>query len=193
MCGIFGYVGQKRDAADAVMEGLRRLDYRGYDSWGGAVLEGDPIRDASRSHGARIKVEKQVGIVANERPSLPEATVGIGHTRWATHGKVSVPNAHPHYSTDKSFVLAHNGIVENVEQLKKILEKKGYKFVSETDTEAIVRLVEDKRKRAKSLEEAVRLTFKELDGRNTIIVLAQNCDVIAARNGSPPVLGISHN
>ena len=182
MCGIFGYVGEKRDAADAVIEGLRRLDYRGYDSWGVAVLNAD-----------EIKVEKQIGIVMKDRPQLPEATIGIGHTRWATHGKVSVPNAHPHYSTDRSFVLAHNGIVENAEKLKQQLTKKGYEFVSETDTEAIVRLVEEKRKRAKSLEEAVRLTFKELDGRNTVIVLANNGDVISARNGSPLVLGISKN
>ncbi|HEY4527117.1 MAG TPA: glutamine--fructose-6-phosphate transaminase (isomerizing) [Candidatus Paceibacterota bacterium] len=182
MCGIFGYVGEKRDATEAVMEGLRRLDYRGYDSWGVAVLDK-----------SNIKIEKQVGIVAKERPTLPEATVGIGHTRWATHGKVSIPNAHPHYASDKSFVLAHNGIVENVEMLKKQLVKKGYEFVSETDTEAIVRLVEEKRKRTKSLEEAVRLAFKELDGRNTIILLGTNGDVIAARNGSPLVLGISKN
>ena len=182
MCGIFGYVGEKRDATEAVMEGLRRLDYRGYDSWGVAVLkEGE------------INVEKQVGIVAKDRPSLPDSTIGIGHTRWATHGKVSVPNAHPHYSTDKSFVLCQNGIVENVEELKKLLVGKGYEFISETDTEVIVRLVEEKLKRAKSLEEAVRLAFNDLEGRNTIIVLANNGDVIAARNGSPLVLGISKN
>src|SRR3989338_4428879 len=180
MCGIFGYVGQERDATEAVMEGLRRLDYRGYDSWGVAVLDENVI-----------KVEKQVGIVAKERPTLPETTIGIGHTRWATHGKVSVPNAHPHYSTDKSFVLCQNGIVENLGELKKTLTKKGYKFISETDTEVIVRLVEEKRKKVKSLEDAVRLAFKELDGRNTIILLADNGDVIAARNGSPLVLGIS--
>ena len=180
MCGIFGYVGQKRDAAESVMEGLRRLDYRGYDSWGVAVLNGE-----------EINVEKQVGVVSTDRPTLKEATVGIGHTRWATHGKVSVPNAHPHYSTDKSFVLCQNGIVENLGELKKTLTKKGYKFISETDTEVIVRLVEEKRKKVKSLEDAVRLAFKELDGRNTIILLADNGDVIAARNGSPLVLGIS--
>ncbi|HWP61203.1 MAG TPA: class II glutamine amidotransferase, partial [Candidatus Paceibacterota bacterium] len=153
MCGIFGYVGDKRDAAEAVMEGLRRLDYRGYDSWGVAVL------------GNSIDVAKQVGVVVKDRPSLPESTIGIGHTRWATHGKVSVPNAHPHYSTDKSFVLAHNGIVENVDALKAMLKKDGYEFHSETDTEAIVRLVEKKQKTTKSLEEAVRRAFKELDGR----------------------------
>ncbi len=179
MCGIFGYVGEKRDATEAVIEGLRRLDYRGYDSWGVAVLSNS------------IEVEKQVGIVTKERPSLPESTVGIGHTRWATHGKVSVSNAHPHYSSDKSFVLAHNGIVENADELKVGLRQDGYEFFSETDTEAIVRLVEKKRKHTKSLEEAVRNAFKELEGRNTIIVLAANGDIIAARNGSPLVLGSS--
>jgi glucosamine--fructose-6-phosphate aminotransferase (isomerizing) len=182
MCGIFGYVGEKRDATEAVIEGLRRLDYRGYDSWGVAVL-----------NESEIKIEKQIGIVSKERPTLPEATVGIGHTRWATHGKVSIPNAHPHYASDKSFVLAHNGIVENADTLKVMLQKDGYEFFSQTDTEAIVRLVEKKRKTTKSLEEAVRRAFKELKGRNTIIVLATNGDVIAARNGSPLVLGISEN
>lgn len=180
MCGIFGYVGDKRDAAEAVIEGLRRLDYRGYDSWGVAVLSGEDI-----------SVEKQVGVVSPHRPQLPDSTIGIGHTRWATHGKVNVPNAHPHYASDRSFVLAQNGIVENVETLKAALRKKGYAFISETDTEVIVRLVEEKRKKTRSLEEAVRQAFKELEGRNTIIVLAENGDIIAARNGSPLVLGIS--
>src|SRR5579872_558628 len=176
MCGIFGYVGAKRDATEAVMEGLRRLDYRGYDSWGVAVL-----------NDGTISVEKQVGIVSSDRPLLPNATVGIGHTRWATHGKVNVPNAHPHYASDKSFVLAQNGIVENVEELRYELIAEGHSFISETDTEVIVRLVEEKRNRTKTLEEAVRSAFKELEGRNTIIVLAENGDVIAARNGSPLV------
>ena len=101
MCGIFGYVGTTRNASDAVIEGLRRLDYRGYDSWGVAVLDkGD------------IEVEKQVGIVTKKSLSMP-GQMGIGHTRWATHGAVTQNNAHPHYAADKSFVLAHNGIVEN--------------------------------------------------------------------------------
>lgn len=182
MCGIFGYVGEKRDASEAVMEGLRRLDYRGYDSWGVAVVQGK-----------KITVEKQVGVVSKERPTLPDATIGIGHTRWATHGKVNVQNAHPHYSSDKSFVLAQNGIVENVEELRTALRKKGYEFITETDTEVIVRLIEEKRMRAKSLEEAVRLAFKELTGRNTVIALSDTGDIVAARNGSPLVLGISKN
>lgn len=179
MCGIFGYVGEKRDAAEAVREGLKRLDYRGYDSWGVCVAKDNAVF-----------LQKQVGIIGTERPSLPESTVGIGHTRWATHGKVSQLNAHPHYASDNSFVLAQNGIAENADALKAQLVKDGYTFVSETDTEVIVRLVEKKLKKTKKLEEAVRLAFKDLTGRNTVIVLANNGDIIAARNGSPLVLGM---
>jgi glucosamine--fructose-6-phosphate aminotransferase (isomerizing) len=115
--------------------------------------------------------------------------IGIGHTRWATHGAVTENNAHPHYASDKSFVLAHNGIAENSAELKAALEKKGYAFHTETDTETIVRLVEEKKKKTKTLVDAVRAAFKELKGRNTIIVLAKDGEVIAARNGSPLVLG----
>lgn len=181
MCGIFGYVGTRREAADAVMEGLRRLDYRGYDSWGVAVLNGH-----------EIEVKKQVGVVAKTPLSL-RGNIGIGHTRWATHGKVNKTNAHPHYASDKSFALAHNGIVENVVELKARLIEKGYTFETETDTETIVRLVEDKKKKTKTLSDAVRVAFKELAGRNTIIVLAKDGEVIAARNGSPLVLGTKDN
>lgn len=177
MCGIFGYVGTSRDASEAVLEGLRRLDYRGYDSWGVAVVNG---------HG--IEVEKKVGIVSKGPLSI-QGNIGIGHTRWATHGAVTETNAHPHYASDKSFVLAHNGIVENAAELKETLTKKGYAFESQTDTEAIVRLVEDKRKKMRSFADAVRAAFKELEGRNTIIVLANDGEIIAARNGSPLVLG----
>jgi glucosamine--fructose-6-phosphate aminotransferase (isomerizing) len=177
MCGIFGYVGD-RPAADAVIEGLRRLDYRGYDSWGVAAL----------SNGA-INVEKEIGIVSREPLSIA-GNIAIGHTRWATHGAVTNANAHPHYATDRSFALAHNGIVENMNELKSMLAKKGYEFLSQTDTEAIVYLIEEKRKTARSLREAVRLAFKELKGRNTIIVLATDGHVIGARNGSPLVIGI---
>lgn len=180
MCGIFGYAGEARDAREAVLEGLQRLEYRGYDSWGVAV-ETD----------GTISVDKHTGLVGNAAQSLPHANVGIGHTRWATHGKVTDLNAHPHYASDKSFALAHNGIVENAPELKAMLEKKGYQFVSETDTEVIVRLVEERRKKVGSLEEAIRLAFKELAGRNTVIALSKGGDIIAARNGSPLVLGIA--
>ncbi len=178
MCGIFGYVGTTRNASEAVLEGLKRLDYRGYDSWGVAVLNG---------HG--IEVSKRVGIVAPELTQLSPSSIAIGHTRWATHGSVTENNAHPHYAADKSFVLAHNGIAENASELKTMLEKKGHEFHTETDTETIVRLVEEKHKKIKKLSEAVRAAFKELKGRNTIIVLAKDGEVIAARNGSPLVLG----
>ena len=163
------------------MEGLQRLDYRGYDSWGVAVLNGNGI-----------EVEKQVGIVT-KTPVTIRGNIGIGHTRWATHGAVTENNAHPHYAADKSFVLAHNGIVENAAELKIALEKKGHMFHTETDTETIVRLVEEKQKKIKKLSDAIRAAFKELKGRNTIIVLAKDGEVIAARNGSPLVLGTKND
>ncbi len=177
MCGIFGYVGTSRNASEAVLEGLKRLDYRGYDSWGVATLHDD-----------EISVVKRIGEVSTDTLSL-EGTIGIGHTRWATHGSVTENNAHPHFAQDRSFVLAHNGIVENATELKVLLETKGHEFTTETDTETIVRLVEEKHKKIKTLSEAVRSAFKELKGRNTIIVLANDGEIIAARNGSPLVLG----
>jgi glucosamine--fructose-6-phosphate aminotransferase (isomerizing) len=178
MCGIFGYVGTSRNASEAVLEGLKRLDYRGYDSWGVAVLNGNGI-----------EVSKKVGVVTTEPLSI-HGNIGIGHTRWATHGAVTENNAHPHYAADKSFVLAHNGIAENAAELKVMLEQKGHEFHTQTDTETIVRLVEEKRKKIPRLAEAVRAAFKDLEGRNTIIVLAADGEVIAARNGSPLVLGM---
>jgi glucosamine--fructose-6-phosphate aminotransferase (isomerizing) len=179
MCGIFGYAGEKRDAREAVLEGLQRLEYRGYDSWGiGVVSDGS------------ISVDKHVGLVGHDAGSLPKSHIGIGHTRWATHGRVTDANAHPHYASDRSFALAHNGIVENAPELKSSLQKDGYKFISETDTEVIVRLIERHVRRSKTLAEAVRLSFKDLEGRNTIIMLSRDGEIIAARNGSPLVLGI---
>lgn len=141
----------------------------------------------------QITLNKKIGAIGDldEVNSLPKSKVGIGHTRWATHGGISETNAHPHFSTDKSFALAQNGIVENYQSLKANLQKKGYQFESETDTEVIVRLVEDKLKAKKNLQAAVRTAFLELEGRNTIIVLAKDGQIIAARNGSPLVIGIN--
>lgn len=183
MCGIFGYSGPK-NAPEIILEGLKRLEYRGYDSWGIAVVAD------------QIQLEKKTGAIGdlstlNSDITALNSRTGIGHTRWATHGGISEVNAHPHFSTDKSFALAQNGIVENYLQLKVNLQKKGYKFESETDTEVIVRLVEDKLKQKKDLREAVRAAFLELEGRNTIIVLAKDGQIIAARNGSPLVIGIN--
>src|SRR5258706_707685 len=182
MCGIFGYCGNKTNAAQIVLEGLKRLDYRGYDSWGIAVAAND-----------EVVVEKKAGKISeiSDLRNLPSSTVAIAHTRWATTGKVNDVNAHPHLSTDKSFALAQNGIVENYEDLKEELIKKGYNFISETDTEVIVRLIEEKQKIASDLRNAVSLAFEELEGRNTIILITKDKQIIAARNGSPLVVGIN--
>lgn len=181
MCGIFGYIGTKPDAARIIHEGLKRLEYRGYDSWGIAVLDGKGI-ETSKKVGSIGDVDKQI--------NLPESLIGIGHTRWATHGGISETNAHPHYSSGKEFALAQNGIVENYSELKKYLISKGYRFNTQTDTEVIVRLIEDEQKTASDLIEAVRKAFKRLRGRNTIILLTKNDEIIAARNGSPLVIGV---
>lgn len=178
MCGIFGYVGSSREAPGAVMEGLKKLEYRGYDSWGVATLGS-----------GGIEIEKKVGMVA-EYPLSIQGETAIGHTRWATHGAVTNANAHPHYASDRSFALAHNGIVENTDTLRAQLQKKGYTFVSQTDTETIVYAIEEKRKKTKNLTDAVRSAFKELAGRNTILVLADDGLVVGARNGSPMVVGL---
>ncbi len=181
MCGIFGYVGASRDASEAVLEGLRQLDYRGYDSWGvGVCKEG------------RIQVTKDSGMIPT-RVQVVGGSIGIGHTRWATHGSVTKANAHPHSARDGSFVLAHNGIMENFEPLKMMLIKRGHTFRSETDTEVIVRLIEEKRKGTSTLRKAFQATFKELQGRNTVIVLTREGEILAARNGSPLVLGTAKN
>ncbi|MBI4130134.1 glutamine--fructose-6-phosphate transaminase (isomerizing) [Candidatus Roizmanbacteria bacterium] len=179
MCGIFGYFGKKENAGEIVFHGLRRLDYRGYDSWGIGMLDGDSI-----------VVTKQAGKIPQTITSLPTSSIAIGHTRWATHGGVTKNNAHPHFATDHSFILAQNGIVENYQSLKQKLQKKGYAFSTETDTEVIVRLIEDKNKRANNFIDAVRTAFHDLTGRNTIVLLTKDGTVIGARNGSPLVLGI---
>ena len=190
MCGIFGYSGPK-NAPEIILEGLKRLEYRGYDSWGIAVVAD------------QIKLEKKTGAIGdlnslNSELITLDSRTGIGHTRWATHGGISETNAHPHFSTDKSFALAQNGIVENYQELKASLMKKGYKFESETDTEVIVRLIEDKmkssvvsRQLSDKIKEAVREAFLELEGRNTIIILTKDGHIFAARNGSPLVIGLN--
>lgn len=181
MCGIYGYSGNK-NASEVIIDGLKRLDYRGYDSWGVAV-----------ENEQQLTVVKEVGQLNNEvdLTQFPASHVAIGHTRWATHGAVTQVNAHPHYSSNYSFVLAQNGIVENYEELKNDLLAKGYTFISQTDTEVIVRLIEEKLKTNTDLKTAIRLAFLDLKGRNTIIVLTNKSEIIAARNGSPLVVGIN--
>ncbi|MFA6005533.1 MAG: glutamine--fructose-6-phosphate transaminase (isomerizing) [Patescibacteria group bacterium] len=180
MCGIFAYRGGK-SAPALLLTGLQRLEYRGYDSWGFAVTDG-----------SNISVEKAIGPIGQKNSlSLPAHThSGIAHTRWATHGSVSEKNSHPHFSTDKSFVLAQNGIVENCGELKINLQKKGYKFITETDTEVIVRLIESIVVSVKvSLPHAARLAAQRLLGRNTFIIIDRKGQITAVRNGSPLVVG----
>lgn len=137
-------------------------------------------------------MHKQIGAIGDIKFDLAtEACIGIGHTRWATHGGVTRRNAHPHYASDKSFVLAQNGIVENYQSLKAKLSKEGYPFISETDTEVIVRLIEHELDSTNNLLDAVRAAFTQLEGRNTIAVLMNSRkELIAVRNGSPLVVGI---
>lgn len=181
MCGIFGYIG-KNNARQLITAGLKRLEYRGYDSWGVATLRSGKI-DILRKVGS-IK-EKDLLNIQNK------AYVGIGHTRWATHGGVAEKNAHPHRSSDGRFALAQNGIVENFQTLKTSIKTSGYKYISETDTEVIVHVIENELRKQKNFVKALRIAFLKLEGRNTIIVLdTVTGNIYGIRNGSPLVLGV---
>lgn len=184
MCGIVGYIGH-RDASNVLIKGLQRLEYRGYDSAGIALLNGD------------LKVFKKKGKVQDLLDHIGTqkltSTTGIGHTRWATHGEPNDVNAHPHYSSDQKLAIIHNGIIENYGALRKDLENKGYEFHSDTDTEVLINFIEDlQKKNNSSLEEAVRLALNQVIGAYAIVILSKdNPDqLIAARKGSPLVIGI---
>lgn len=178
MCGIFGYVGPK-NAPEVVLEGLKRLEYRGYDSWGIAVKDQQHLR-----------VDKHVGKIGTAKTNLPKSNLGIGHTRWATHGGVTVANAHPHLDCTKTLALMHNGIVENFQALKDKLIKVGHVFKSETDTEVIIHLIEENLKK-NGFATSVRDAFQRLTGLNAVIVAyALSSEIIAAKNGSPLVVGL---
>ncbi|MFH0834170.1 MAG: SIS domain-containing protein, partial [Patescibacteria group bacterium] len=182
MCGIFSYLGNRENAGKIVVDGLKKLEYRGYDSFGFA-----------EKVGAGIRVVKRVGKISEFRATaktFAKTNLAFGHTRWATHGKVNKVNAHPHISADGKVVVVHNGIVENYEVLRKMLQKKGVKFVSETDTEVIPNLIADFLKR-NSPREAIRKTAEKLDGRFAFVAaIAGEEKLFAARNGSPLILGI---
>ena len=157
MCGIVGYIGDQT-VDEILLTGLQRLEYRGYDSAGIAVVNGDGVAVHKRTG----KVQGLVDALGTNRP---QGTLGIGHTRWATHGAPCDENAHPHTSTDGSFALVHNGIIENYGAIRQRLQRKGYTFRSETDTEALVHLIDDVRKSANlSLEEAVRQALTQVVG-----------------------------
>lgn len=183
MCGIVGYIGSK-DSVPLLVEGLRRLEYRGYDSAGVAVLTGDGV-----------VIAKKAGKVADLQKLLEErtlaGTLGMGHTRWATHGEPTDVNAHPHTDCKGSIVVIHNGVIENFRALKTTLAKQGHRFTSETDTEVIAHLIEEIRKTVPDLAECVRLALLQLEGTYGLVVMSrEDPDMfIAARNGSPLVIG----
>jgi glutamine---fructose-6-phosphate transaminase (isomerizing) len=184
MCGIVAYIGP-REAYPIILKGLKRLEYRGYDSSGVALLNKD------------LRVYKKKGKVAELEDSLVgkdvHAHAGIGHTRWATHGEPSDRNAHPHSSSSGRLAMIHNGIIENYSQLKNELIRKGYHFKSDTDTEVLLNFIEEIQKNNNcGLEEAVRIALKRVVGAYVIVLLDQEHPdtIIAARKGSPLVIGI---
>ncbi|MEK9208116.1 MAG: glutamine--fructose-6-phosphate transaminase (isomerizing) [Patescibacteria group bacterium] len=189
MCGIFGYVGKKQDTAGMILYGLKLLEYRGYDSWGIATK----VKNQNAKGKSSIVVEKHVGKIGDAKVSLPESEIGIGHTRWATHGGVTKENSHPHLDCSKNIAVVHNGIIENYGTLKKDLIKKGHKFLSETDTEIFPHLVEEYLK-ANEFEPAFRLAFNSIKGLNAIVAInSETNEIAAAKTGSPLIIGVGNN
>jgi glucosamine--fructose-6-phosphate aminotransferase (isomerizing) len=187
MCGIVGYIGP-REAYPILIQGLKRLEYRGYDSAGVALMNGG------------LEVFKKMGKVsaleAVADAKRPHATLGIGHTRWATHGAPSDRNAHPHRSNSGRLVIVHNGIIENYAQLKELLATKGYTFASDTDTEVLVNFIEFiQNEEQVNLQQAVRLALNEVVGAYAIAVLSTDepDQMVVGRLGSPLVLGLGDN
>ncbi|WNB17749.1 glutamine--fructose-6-phosphate transaminase (isomerizing) [Marivirga arenosa] len=184
MCGIVAYIGHQ-NASEIILKGLKRLEYRGYDSAGIALMNDG------------LNIYKKQGKVAELESFLKDkntkSTIGIGHTRWATHGAPSDENAHPHFSQSGDLAIIHNGIIENYSSLRKDLENKGYTFKSETDTEVFINFIEDIYKNNDgSLEEAVRLALTKVIGAYAIVVMSKDHpnQLIAARKGSPLVIGV---
>ncbi len=184
MCGIVAYIG-KREVYPILIKGLQRLEYRGYDSAGVAILNGE------------LKVFKKAGkvseLVSFAKGKDVKGHLGMGHTRWATHGEPNDRNAHPQFSQSKNFAIIHNGIIENYASIKQELKKRGHVFESDTDTEVLIHLIEDIYEHGNvSLEEVVRLALGEVIGAYAIVVLAKEhpSELIAARKGSPIIIGI---
>ncbi len=187
MCGIVGYIGNK-EAFPILIKGLKRLEYRGYDSAGIALLNGG------------MTVFKKAGKVSDLEKIVDHnhvaANIGIGHTRWATHGEPNDINAHPHISQSGDLAIIHNGIIENYSSIKAELKKRGYTFHSDTDTEVLVNLIEEVQKTEKTtLDNAVRIALNEVVGAYAIVVLNRNNpdQLIAARKGSPLVIGVGED
>jgi glutamine---fructose-6-phosphate transaminase (isomerizing) len=185
MCGIVGYIGSKK-VVPVIVEGLRKLEYRGYDSAGIAVVTKDGKLEVRRAPGKLRNLEQVL------QKSPIEGTYGIGHTRWATHGRPTEENAHPHRDCSGQIVVVHNGIIENYLELKHQLQSEGHTFVTETDTEIVAHLVEKNSQNGACLEEAVRHSLKQLRGIYSLVFLSakEPQKIVAARLGPPSVIGL---
>jgi len=182
MCGIVGYVGPKQ-ASPILVEGLRRMEYRGYDSAGVAVINGNGIK-------VRKAAGKLSALVEDLRGETPQGTLGVGHTRWATHGAPTTPNAHPHLDKSGRIAVIHNGIIENAAQLRQVLQRRGHSFKSETDTEVLAHLIGVYY--GGNLERAVEQALWDIEGAYGIAVICADepNTLVAARNGSPLLVGV---
>ncbi|WP_158961759.1 glutamine--fructose-6-phosphate transaminase (isomerizing) [Myroides fluvii] len=188
MCGIVGYIGH-RNAYPVIIKGLTRLEYRGYDSAGLAVFDGETI-NLCKTKGKVADLEEKA------TDAIKKGTIGIGHTRWATHGVPNDVNSHPHFSNSGELVIIHNGIIENYDSLKQELIKRGYTFQSETDTEVLINLIEDVQKTQKvKLGKAVQIALNQVVGAYAIAVMdiKKPNEIVAARLGSPLAIGIGEN
>ncbi len=182
MCGIFGYVGTRKDSTKMAVDGLKSLEYRGYDSWGVAWKDGD-----------HLSSQKEIGKISTVDGSKlsDNSSLVIGHTRWATHGGVTVENAHPQFNEEKTIAVVHNGIFENYQELRDELKAKGHVFTSETDTEVAPHLIEEYMKETQDFAQAVRLACKRFSGRYAIVAVYSKADtMVAARTGSPLIVGV---
>src|SRR5216684_6413685 len=189
MCGIVGYIGPKK-VVPVINEGLRKLEYRGYDSAGIAVVTQDGKLEVRRASGKLRNLEEVL------QKSPIEGTYGIGHTRWATHGRPTEENAHPHRDCTGQIVVVHNGIIENYLELKEQLQREGHKFLTETDTEIVAHLVEKNLQAPGGgnipLEEAVRKSLRQLRGIYALVFLSTSDPnkIVTARLGPPAVIGL---
>ncbi len=179
MCGIVGYLGKNR-AEEIILNGLKKLEYRGYDSWEYLVYDGKDLF-----------LEKRVGKISEVSERGKNGFVGIGHTRWATHGGVTEYNAHPHFDCQRKIFVVHNGIIENYDVLKNLLIKEGHKFNSETDTEVISHLIEKFLKEGSSFETAIFKTVNSIRGSFALVIfnLDEPKKLVAIRFASPLILG----
>lgn len=188
MCGIVGYIGQ-RNALPIVIEALKRLEYRGYDSSGTALIHNDELQ-VYKKQGKIIELERSL-----PEPSKCDGTIAIAHTRWATHGEPNEENAHPHLDCSGDLAIVHNGIIENYKLLREQLTELGHKFLSTTDTEVLSHLIEQFLTSEMSLEDAVRESMKRVEGTYGLVVISKNDPdkLIAVRKGSPLIIGINDN